>query len=64
MRQRSISMRLSKKSKVSSLLLDVVNAEEFLKVLNVPLTRDFIQILYQLQNSDIGSCEHFEENYP
>jgi hypothetical protein len=57
-------MRLSKKSKVSSLLLDVVNAEEFLKVLNVPLTRDFIQILYQLQNSDIGSCEHFEENYP
>jgi hypothetical protein len=64
MRSRSISMRLSKKSKVSSLLLDVVNAEEFLKVLNVPLTRDFIQILYQLQNSDIGSCEHFEENYP
>lgn len=64
MRQRSISMRLSKKSKVSYLLLDVVNAEEFLKVLNVPLTRDFIQILYQLQNSDIGSCEHFEENYP
>jgi|LauGreDrversion4_2_1035121.scaffolds.fasta_scaffold28775_4 hypothetical protein len=57
-------MRLSKKSKVSYLLLDVVNAEEFLKVLNVPLTRDFIQILYQLQNSDIGSCEHFEENYP
>jgi hypothetical protein len=42
-------MRLSKKSKVSYLLLDVVNAEEFLKVLNVPLTRDFIQILYQLQ---------------
>jgi hypothetical protein len=64
MRSRSISMRLSKKSKVSYLLLDVVNAEEFLKVLNVPLTRDFIQILYQLQNSDIGSCEHFEENYP
>ena len=57
-------MRLSKKSKVSYLLLDVVNAEEFLKVLNVPLIRDFIQILYQLQNSDIGSCEHFEENYP
>ena len=57
-------MRLSKKSKVSYLLLDVVNAEEFLKVLNVPLTRDFIQIIYQLQNSDIGSCEHFEENYP
>ena len=57
-------MRLSKKSKVSYLLIDVVNAEEFLKVLNVPLTRDFIQILYQLQNSDIGSCEHFEENYP
>jgi hypothetical protein len=29
-----------------------------------PLTREALIVLNQLQNSEIGSCEHFDENYP
>ena len=32
--------------------------------LGQPLSRDAVQMLYQLQNSQIGSCEHFDETYP
>ena len=28
-----------------------------------PLTREALIVLNQLQNSEIGSCEHFDENY-
>ena len=32
--------------------------------LNQPLSKDAVQMLYQLQNSQIGSCDHFDEVYP
>ena len=35
-----------------------------MKNLFKPLTKDSIQLLNQLQNSEIGSCEHFDESYP
>ena len=28
-----------------------------------PLTREALTVLNQLQNSEIGSCEHFDQNY-
>ena len=28
------------------------------------MSKDAIQLLHQLQNSVIGSCEHFDETYP
>ena len=32
--------------------------------LNKPITPDGLKVLHSLQNSEIGSCEHFEEHYP
>ena len=32
--------------------------------LSKPLSKDSIVTLNLLQNSEIGSCEHFEENFP
>lgn len=32
--------------------------------LNEPLESDHQQMLHRLQNSEIGSCEHFYENFP
>lgn len=32
--------------------------------MNDPLSKDNIQLLNQLQNTEIGSCEHFDENFP
>jgi len=32
--------------------------------LNAPLERDHMLMLNQLQNSEIGSCEHFDEKFP
>ena len=40
------------------------NPDEFLKELYKPVSKDAIQLLHQLQNSVIGSCEHFDETYP
>jgi hypothetical protein len=41
-----------------------VNAVEFMKVLNAPMSKNHVQLLNQLQNTEIGSCEHFNENFP
>ena len=35
-----------------------------MKNLYKPLSKDAINLLNQLQNSEIGSCEHFDETYP
>lgn len=32
--------------------------------LSKPLTKEPMLMLNMLQNSEIGSCEHFAENYP
>ena len=40
------------------------NAPDFLKNLYQPLSRDSLALLNQLQNSEIGSCEHFDESFP
>jgi hypothetical protein len=40
------------------------NSAEFLKVLNSPVTKNHVILLNQLQNTEIGSCEHFYENLP
>ena len=40
------------------------NSTEFLKVLNSPVTKNHANLLNQLQNTEIGSCEHFYENLP
>lgn len=42
----------------------IVNSTDFLKILNTPLLKNNIQLLNQLQNTEIGSCEHFDENFP
>ena len=42
----------------------VAHPEEFMQNLFKPLSKDSIQLLHQLQNSEIGSCEHFDETYP
>ena len=65
-------MRSSKKFRVSSrpleisysLIACVGDSTEFLKQLNEPLKKESIEVLHQLQNSEIGSCDHFEEKYP
>lgn len=47
------------------MLIDLsVNASDFLKLLNQPLSKNNIALLNQLQNTEIGSCEHFDENFP
>jgi len=33
-------------------------------VLYKPLTREALAVLNLLQNSEIGSCDHFDESYP
>lgn len=38
--------------------------EGFFRALYKPLTREALAVLNQLQNSEIGSCEHFDETYP
>ena len=38
--------------------------EGFFRHLYKPLTKESLKVLHQLQNSEIGSCEHFDENYP
>ena len=38
--------------------------EGFFRALYKPLTREALVVLNQLQNSEIGSCEHFDETYP
>lgn len=38
--------------------------ELFLKNLYSPIDKDQLKFLNQLQNSEIGSCDHFDENYP
>lgn len=45
-------------------LTSLGNQKEFLDALGKPLSKDAIVTLNMLQNSEIGSCEHFEENYP
>jgi len=35
-----------------------------MKSLNDPLESDHLAFLNKLQNSEIGSCEHFDENFP
>ena len=35
-----------------------------MKVLNAPMTKNHTTLLNQLQNTEIGSCEHFNENFP
>lgn len=35
-----------------------------MKVLNAPMTKNHATLLNQLQNTEIGSCEHFNENFP
>ena len=41
-----------------------VDPEGFFRILYTPLSREPTVMLNQLQNSEIGSCEHFDENYP
>ena len=38
--------------------------EGFFRALYKPLSREALAVLKQLQNSEIGSCEHFDETYP
>ena len=58
-------MKLLKNSKVSTrFFLSLVNSTDFLRILNIPLAKDQMLILFQLQNSDIGNCEHFDETFP
>lgn len=40
------------------------NSKEFMDTLTKPICKDSIATLNMLQNSEIGSCEHFEENCP
>jgi hypothetical protein len=35
-----------------------------MKSLNEPLERDNLKMLNKMQNSEIGSCEHFDEKFP
>lgn len=35
-----------------------------MKTLNTPLSKDHVALLKQLHDTEVGSCEHFEEQYP
>jgi hypothetical protein len=35
-----------------------------MKEVSKPLSRDQLEILYMMQNSEIGSYEHFQNNLP
>jgi hypothetical protein len=35
-----------------------------LKNLSEPAPVDHLQVLQKLQNTEVGTCEHFEENHP
>jgi len=35
-----------------------------MSLLNEPLDRDILTVLNKMQNSEIGSCEHFDEKFP
>lgn len=35
-----------------------------MRTLNEPLERDHLWVLNKMQNSEIGSCEHFDEKFP
>jgi len=37
------------------------NSAAFLSTLNKPLTKDHIEHLKQLHDTEVGSCKHFEE---
>ena len=51
-------------SKIIKIFHYLENSTEFLKVLNSPVTKNHVELLNQLQNTEIGSCEHFYENLP
>jgi len=38
--------------------------EEFMKEINRPLSKNQLETLYQMQNSEIGSYDHFQQNLP
>lgn len=50
---------------VDEILEEVLsNREEFMRAIQVPLVSDSHKMLNTLQNSEIGSYEHFQENFP
>lgn len=40
------------------------NRSEFMKEVNQPLTKKELEGLFQMQNSEIGSYDHFQTNFP
>ena len=40
------------------------NRREFMEEIYRPLSRDALEALFQMQNSEIGSYEHFQSNLP
>jgi len=50
---------------VDEILEEVLsNREEFQRSIQIPLISDSNKMLNTLQNSEIGSYEHFQENFP
>jgi hypothetical protein len=41
-----------------------VNQAQFLETLTKPLTKEHTDLLKQLHDTEVGSCEHFEEHFP
>ena len=58
-----ILCKLQKEHFISKCLC-IEDKNKFLFNINTPLSRYALEILNQLQNSKIGSYEHFEANYP
>ncbi len=50
---------------VDEVLEEVISdTPKFNKTINTPISKNVMDVLNQLQNSEIGSYEHFEMNYP
>lgn len=48
----------------SAIYFELDNPNEFMDSLTKPLPKEPMNVLNLLQNSEIGSCEHFTETYP
>jgi len=47
-----------------NMLRDLGDREKFLNSIMEPISRNPREVLNQLQNSEIGSYEHFEQHFP
>jgi hypothetical protein len=52
------------KLKIYFLLIIIEDKNRFLVAINTALSKKSLDVLNLLQNSEIGSYEHFEVNYP